>query len=155
MLWCNVFQLIISIHQIEALLEGINFHISGFEIFPAVSKLLKHSPSTFSKWKKTLQFSALQVFLSKYNLIMPTIPKLSWKYCRSPKTEFLFVFLFFIYFFFFFNLFISGKPSTFSRVLLFIRLWEREKIWPGCLPVHLVQSIKTSPSLRHTSVWIY
>lgn len=46
------FSVIVSIHQIEALLEGINFHISGFEMFPAVSKLLKHPPSTFSKWKK-------------------------------------------------------------------------------------------------------
>lgn len=69
-------------------------------------KVVKTFSFNIFQMKKTLQFSALQVFLSKYNLIMPTIPKLSWKYCRSPKTEFLFVFLFFISFFFSFLIYL-------------------------------------------------
>lgn len=118
-------------------------------------KVVKTSSFNIFQMKKTLQFSVLKVFLSKYNLIMPTIPKLSWKYCRSPKIEFLFFSPSFLFLFPFFNLFIFGKPSTFSRVLLFIRLWEWKKICPGCLPIHLVQSIKTRSSVRHTSVQIH
>lgn len=131
MLWCNVFQLIVSIHQIEALLEGINFHISGFKMFPAVSKLLKHPPSTFSKWKKTLQFSVVKVFLSKYHLIMPTIPKLSWKYCKSLKIKFIFAFLFFF--------------------LIFIHFWQTVNIFKSSTFCHTLRTEKNLARLPNNS----
>lgn len=78
MLWWDVFQLIVSIYQIETLLEGIKFHISGFERFLAVSKLLKTPCFNIFYIKNKIQFSVLKAFLSNCNLIMPTISKMSW-----------------------------------------------------------------------------
>lgn len=73
---------------------------------------------------------------------MPTIPKMSWKYCKSPKFDFLIFFLIFIYFW---QTTIIFKTSTFCHTL------RTENIWPGCLTISLVQSIKEGSSVRPTA----
>lgn len=112
-------------------------------------KVVKTSCFKFLKWKKKkLQSSVLKAFLSKCNLIMPAISKVSWKYCKWPQIELLFVF-------FFFYLFISDRSSTFSRILLFVRLREWKNILSSLIEIQLVQFMIKVPSVGHTSVSIY
>lgn len=140
MLWWNVFQQIVSIHQIETLLERISFCISGFEMFAAISKLLKHPVSTFSRWKKNNTIFSSKSLLSKCKLIMGAISKLRWKYCKWHKIKLVFVFLFLI------------SDNNFQE-FCFLSGFENGKIvclaW---LTIQLVQFVRKVPSVGYASV---